>query len=360
MSIRLERSLPGFGHVRKATGLTLAAEFDELWGVLLAQAKIRPSVVRAWLDGDLSTWALLHASRAGTLDTALPDARTLVPLSDALAAAWDRSRKAGPETLKRYAVSAAKLLRQVPALASPAATVGTLATVDWPGVAAAWPGSPSDWMACYRMLSAFLTLHFGGGRVGRANPWRAQVLDMLPRKTEHERTPSCTLAQFSAAVDKLPNVYRAMAWTLVITGLRKGEFFALRREHLHHETYEVVVPGTYTPGQAGGREVRLPVSAKLWHWIDAAVPAARAYGQLHREWRKAGRAVGLDLTLHDLRHLMGQWAVNGGVAEAAVQGYLRHTEASTTRRYTLQAARREVADTMADILTGGAKTEAAA
>ena len=42
------------------------------------------------------------------------------------------------------------------------------------------------------------------------------------------------------------------------------------------------------------------------------------------------------LRLHDLRHAHGQWPVNAGVPEAAVQASLSHTNGAMTARYTAQ------------------------
>jgi integrase len=56
------------------------------------------------------------------------------------------------------------------------------------------------------------------------------------------------------------------------------------------------------------------------------------------------------VTLHSLRHCCGQSAVNAGVPEAQVPAALRHETASTTRIYTLQKARGQVARALAGVL----------
>ena len=78
-----------------------------------------------------------------------------------------------------------------------------------------------------------------------------------------------------------------------------------------------------------------------------------AYKALRLAFKAALRAAGLDtgLRLHDLRHAHGQWAVEAGVPEALVQVSLRHTQASTTRRYTKQLGRATVAAGLARHLT---------
>jgi integrase len=334
MSIRLEKTLPGFGFVRKSTGLTAPHEFEEFVGVLLGACRSKPQLVRCWIGGELDALAILNAARCETLSQLIPDARVLAPLPEAFERAWGLSR-GGQETLKRYRTCVKKLLRLEPQLR----LVRDLEKADWDGIAESWPGSNSDYMAMYRMLSTFLTLHFGGKRTGRAHPWRALVLDKLPRKAEQSRTPNITPALFRAIVAHVPEHVAPALWLLVLTGLRRGEYFRLGRAHLRPDTFEIVVPGTKTDGSSA----TLPVAPSAWHYIEAAVPAPVQYKALMAHWKAACLKEKKDFWLHDLRHAAGQWAVNGGMAEAAVQGYLRHEDASTTRRYTLQNARQEVA-----------------
>ena len=57
-----------------------------------------------------------------------------------------------------------------------------------------------------------------------------------------------------------------------------------------------------------------------------------------------------DTRLKDLRHLSAQWATDEGVAEAKVQVFMRHTNPNTTRRYSKQKDRGEVASAVADVM----------
>jgi integrase len=93
------------------------------------------------------------------------------------------------------------------------------------------------------------------------------------------------------------------------------------------------------------------VAPEYWAYIDAGVPALRAYGRLRAAWVSACAEVGVEgITLHDLRHCHGQWSLQGGASEPAVQVSLRHATASMTRRYTKSRQRDQVARAISSVL----------
>ncbi len=356
MSYRYEKTLPGFGQIRKVTGLTTQDDFDEFAGLLLTLARTKPKLVEMFRDGTLTATELLLANRDTDLSRLMPDARVLVPLWGE-GGAFERTFRAHPqgETVKRYRVSAKKFQGLVPNLG----TVRDLADVDYDALAQSWPGSPSDWMAFYRMLSHFLTRHFGGKRMGRAHPFRCQVMDLLPRKKEHKRVPAISPAVFHRLVSLTPDYAQPVYQALLITGLRMGEYLALTRDMLRPQVFEIAVPGTKTAASADV----IPVDPACWSVIDRAVPSPIAYGQIRKHWMRACLTEGLATkapdptrpgklrykgpTLHDIRHLTAQFMTNDGVPESMIQVYLRHSDLATTRRYTMQAMRQEAASAIA-------------
>lgn len=381
VSFRYEKRLPGIGPVRKMTGLTDPDEIEEFKGLMQTLVRSRPALVEMFRDDKLTAIELLTANREeGGLSRLQPDPRVLVALwgeSGAFEQAFRRHRTKDGQTVRRYRVSAKKLERlgvlpvlpefeaKYPAGLTPA-TVRDLERLDWDAIAANWQGSPSDWMAFYRMLSHFLTRHFGGRRVGKAHPWRAKVLDLLPRKAERKRVPAISPAVFSRIVARTPEYARPCYRALLITGFRvRSEYLALGRAHLRPQVFEVEVPGTKTEESAAV----VPVDPSCWPWLDAAVPAPIAYGQIRKHWARACIDEGLAVrapdpyrpgktryrgpTLHDIRHLTGQFMTNAGVPESMVQAYLRHTDPATTRRYTMQQMRSEAATAMARAMAVG-------
>ena len=343
MKFRVEKRYPGIGAVRQTVDLEDADEMQELLGLLVRLARSRPRLVEMFRAKELSARDLLRAAREDRIGALLADERALAALWPAIAAAWTKRGRTGAKTLARYRVSAKKLETVLPG----ARVVLDLEAVDWERVAAEWAGSPSDWMHCYRMLSAFLTRHFGGKRVGRAHPFRLKVMDLLPRKVEPKRVPSLTPALFLRLVASTDDFVRPAYMTLALTGLRVGEYLALRREHLRPDTYEIEVPGTKTATSAAV----LPIDPAAWPWIDRAVPCPLGYRRLWGRWKAACRAEGVgDLRLHDLRHCTGQWLTNARVPESMTQVYLRHADPAMTRRYTVQQLRQEPAAAIARAL----------
>jgi len=92
------------------------------------------------------------------------------------------------------------------------------------------------------------------------------------------------------------------------------------------------------------------VGEEWWPWVTPAVPAPLGYAW-PRNWSRACAAVHVTgLTLHSLRYCCGQWAVNAGVPDAQVQAALRHETPGTTRIYTPEKARGQVARALASVL----------
>lgn len=109
-----------------------------------------------------------------------------------------------------------------------------------------------------------------------------------------------------------------------------------------------------------GSKALVRVDPRFWHHVEAGIPAPLAYKAFRLAFKAALTAARLPATtrLHDLRHAHGQWAIDGGAAEALVQVSLRHTQAATTRRYTKQKGRADVATALHKSLTpkrGGRK-----
>lgn len=362
MSFRYERRLPGIGSVRKATGLTDAAEFREFCGVMETAAKYHPELVRLFVDGELAAQTILFANRKEMLSGLVPDARLLLPLwgeDGAFARTFAKHRKADGTTVQRYLVSVKKFER----LTSGLNVVRDLERVDYEELARSWPGSPSDYMAFYRMLSTFLTLYFGGKRIGRHHAFRFKVMDLLPRKKERARVPLITPVVFSRLVSLTPDYAQPVYHTLLVTGMRMGEFMQCGKQHLRPNVFEIDVPGTKTPESAAV----IPVDPAFWYYVERAIPSPIAYGQIRKHWMRAclkeglaskkpdpahpGRLRYVGPTLHDIRHLTAQYMTNEGVPESTISAFLRHTTVGATRRYTTQQIRVEASAALARVVS---------
>ena len=104
-------------------------------------------------------------------------------------------------------------------------------------------------------------------------------------------------------------------------------------------------------GQTAASHDVISVGPEAWEVVKRAVPAPLKYKWLYTHWKRACRAAGApDLTLHDLRHFLGQTLVDEGRSEASVQQTLRHTDPTMTRRYTKRRDQHENALAMDKIL----------
>jgi integrase len=309
---------------------------------LVADAQVE--TLRLLAAGRLSIELLdAHAREHGLAGAGLAaQVATSAPLLQAVRDTLPRMGRV-EATRRRYEVTLEKLERVYPKAA--AARVRDLARIDWAALRRDWHGSASDWMHLRRMLSRFLTLHLGS----KQHAFRHEVMAAIPTEAEEERVPELTPAEFRRLVEHARQDIRPALWTLLLTGMRVGEYLACDVTHLVPSLHAVKVPGTKTRGS----RAQVRVAPSMWHWVEAGVPAPVQYKWLRLHFKAACKAAALSplIRLHDLRHCHGQWAVEAGVPEALVQVSLRHTNAATTRRYTKQVGKSAVADGLAKTLT---------
>jgi integrase len=208
---------------------------------------------------------------------------------------------------------------------------------DWRRFSKHWGESAADWNHVRRTLSAVISTLRGTSR----STFRGNLIDAIPLLKEHERVPDITPELLGQILDLLPPEAMGFPRALVLTGCRISEYQRLVPGDLKRHTYKVQVKGTKTVGS--DREVSIAPS--MWHHVVDAVPAPRSAGWMRRTWREACAKVQLyGVTLHDLRHCHGQWAIDGGASEQAVQVSLGHVNPAMTRRYTKTVDRGKVAD----------------
>lgn len=311
---------------------------EKLVDELIGEAQVE--VLRALASGALSIELVeAHKRERGLAGASLlTHVQLRVPFVDALTATLPGM--ATGRTLARYETSAAQLRGRVGGVA-----VRDLPSLPWAAWASEWPNSASDWMHVRRLLSRFLSVYLNS----KHHPFRHEVLARVPLKTEAERTSELTPAQFLVLVEKARADIWPVLWTLVLTGMRVGEYLRCTPADLRPAIHAVAVPGTKTAGS----RAHVRVDPKLWHHVVNAIPAPLAYKRLRELFKEALEKADLPAStrLHDLRHAHGQWAIDGGAAEALVQVSLRHTQAATTRRYTKQKGRADVATALAKTLT---------
>jgi len=343
--LRLRRRLARFGipmldiNARTTSPKVLAAR-ERLVDQLVADSQL--DVLRALAAGTLSIELVeAYAREHGVAGAGLASqVRLAAGLWEALEATLPQMGTAAT-TRRRYEVSRDQLRSKLPA----SLKVRDLRTVDWQALKARWGTSASDWMHVRRMLSRFLSVYLGG----KWHQTRHEILALIPYAAEVERTSELTPTQFHALVEAARPDLQAPLWTLVLTGMRMGEYLRTTSEHLVPSVCGVQIPGSKT--KASRSMVR--VDPTQWHWIEAGIPTPLQYKAFRLAFKAALEAAGLPRStrLHDLRHAHGQWAIDGGAPEALVQVSLRHTQASTTRRYTKQKGRSDVAAALSKTLS---------
>lgn len=333
----------------EATFQVLADLSDEEWKALDALRRRRLSVgdireLVALRPRDRRGWLQSRSVRIGT-----EIADVLKPLDEAAWQAIERTSgfAIGPqvfEAMERLRPSDRTELRHAVRHFSADMKIRDLvlpSKQDWKLIAAAWGTSNSDWNHMRRSLSAVLTTLFHDDTT---HPVRREVIAAIPLKHEKEHVPDLPPALVWRILEQLPDHARAFPMVLVVTGLRIGEYELLEPHHLQHESFRIDVPGTKTKAS----DDYVQVAPDMWPVIVRGVPSPYRYGWMRRLFRDACDKAGVQgVTLHDLRHCHGQWAMENGAEEHEVQAQLRHRSIGMTRRYVKTVKRQRVAEAAA-------------
>jgi integrase len=229
---------------------------------------------------------------------------------------------------------------------------------------------------CYRLLHAILNTAVDDG-VLAVNP--CSIRGAGAEHAAERKLP--TLDQVYELADRVKPRYRALVLAAAFSGLRRGELFGLRREHvdLADGTLTVEVQrqqlsnGQHVVGRpksdAGIRTVALPrevVDALADHLNRYVEPAPAAWvftgdkgGPLREavwqhEWACAREAVGLpDLHFHDLRHVAATLAAQTGAGVKELMYRIGHSSPQAALRYQHASQRRDrsIADGISRLIT---------
>lgn len=327
MSREVDRLVSGLGRYRLATGARTQAQHRRRLDIVdrLIGWGHRETLV-ALRDGRLTWFDLEHADLHGRLRE-LPHTLALRrPWWEAAEAVFGGEAEAGNPTAIRYLVSFRQLLRDEPSLAG--RTVEALLDYDWRTVARGWARSGSDWNHLRRAISRLVSrLTYKG------HPLWAMTRDRFPVLPEAVRKPEVSIEQCAELCRVSPVGVGTVIGSLVLTGLRRGEWFRW-----------VQVPVLRAVPPAVALEVRggknrwahrsLVVAGRWSSVLRTAASAGVSEGTLREELRRSSAVVGITpLRLHDLRHLTGQYAARAGIPEPVIGSYLGHSP----RRRAMQA-----------------------
>lgn len=298
-------------------------------------------VLRALQAGRVKIHQLVELDRQNKLSGSAALANVL--LDQPLWATWEAitpKLATSKDTRNRYTVSR-KALQRV--LANDALKVNDLLGLDWAALAAGWPNSPSDWNHVGRAVSRFLSVLLED----KYHPFRRQVCAKIPTFAESARVPDVSPALFWAIVRELREDIRPVFVTIVLTGLRvRTEYLQLDETCLLPHTHQIRVPG-----DAVTAERYVAVDPQHWGWVVAAVPSPLQYKAIRSHWRAACTAAGAPvLWIHDLRHAMAQWAVDGGADVTEAQAQLGHANVEMSARYAKKRNAARVAGIVGQVL----------
>lgn len=353
--IRRDLSRMGLGVVQVATRATnqrAHAQRVALFNDLVSDGQV--GVLSALLHGRISWDELLeHKRKSGFVrNDALSDIALSVRLSVAVATHLPQMGR-GEKGRTRYRNALTQLVRRVGDI-----PVRELETVPWEPLMAAHEAegrSGADWNHMRRAISALLT-----AMLGKIHPTRYAIVKSVPLRPEPHRVPDLTPSVFAQLVAASPAHIQASLYTLLLTGMRTGEYVRCTRQHLMPETCAVRVPGTKTEKSAGV----VMVDPSLWGWIEAGVPSRLKYTAL-RQWfmraclatghgqmvlKRTGKMGYVGLRLHDLRHALAQWSSDSAVPLTQVQAQMRHASLAMTGRYAERSGARAVATKMGELL----------
>ena len=343
---RFDIRFPGVGRIREPTRARTWQDYDRRKAVvykLFENSQL--DILRAFRSSEVTIEQLVDADRQEKSLATLDDLKLRAPLWPTVDRALAKM-KCSKATKLRYRVSWDALKARGPLPDS--ATVADLAHVDWDDLKGAWGKSGSDWMHVRRAVSRTLSVVLGD----KFHPFRRRVVAMIPTKRERERKPNLSPERFRAVAAHAPEHIRASYWTLVLTGMRVGEYLRTTLRDLDPYGHRVHVPGTKTEDADGW----VSVAPHLWGWIVQGVPSRVRYKRLREAWVAACEAEGVKgVTLHDLRHCTGQWATDAEAAEKDVQVALRHRTAAMTRRYTVKASTDAVAAALGTVFPAPSK-----
>ena len=134
---------------------------------------------------------------------------------------------------------------------------------------------------------------------------------------------------------------RSAFWLYLLTGLRKSELRTAKWEQIDFHNKQLVLPKT-----KNGKPHYLPLTNEAIAVLAGIPPlegnpyifAGQKEGQplydLKRPWERIRERSGLtDIRIHDLRHTIASWLVQGGNSLYLVGKILNHKDLRTTERY---------------------------
>lgn len=337
-----------YGKTLKAHGRAVALLDDlydnDQWDVLRA-IKAKRVTIRA----------LLAAKKVGRTrrDDVLVDLRLQQPLWSTLEGLVSTRGGKKHQSARRSVLK--KFARVAGAVLGTKAKVADLKKLHWNELRPSY-ASAAYWNHLRRTIGALLSELLES----TAHPFRVDVMKKIAIEDEPDREVDITVDQFWALVAALPEYARPCVVTLAATAMRvETEYLRCAQDDKRPLIHAVYCPGSKNADATGN----IPVAEALWEWVDAGIPSPIKLRALRRNFHNAAVAAGLGkrletdagerytgITLHDLRHMALQLALDGGAALNDVQSFARHADPAMTMKYLKRAGQRRAADALGRML----------
>lgn len=333
-----DSTIPGVGRLVLSTPARTKREYQGTWKPLLLRLKKEGylDILRAIKRGDLSLGTVYALEQQGQLSYALHHVLAQQPLGIAVDR-WLPGSAPAQATRTRYAGAWSSLYTHTDLIRG--GPIAQLRDVPWRALRAQWARSDSHWKQLRNAVSKFLSDTFG-----KHSPFRLQVMQAYPDCTPAPRLVTLSPKDFRAILNRIDEGYHALYYTLVITGMRVGEYMACTEFHVQGSM--VHVPGTKTRKAAR----RVPIHPQYQQVIRDAIPCPISRDWMYRVWKRAAAEEGFNVTLHDLRHCHGQWLHEAGADLHEIQRSYGHDSPAQTADYLSRPMAPQDAERLANYL----------
>lgn len=223
---------------------------------------------------------------------------------------------------------------------------------------------------CIKILSAMLTKAEKWGVVPSGTPNPAKGISFY-RELARERyiTPE-ELPALIEAIEQEDIYPRSAFWLYLLTGFRKSELLTAKWSQVDFENRQFILPDS-----KGGRPHHLPLTVEAMAILEniprlqgnphifPGLKTGAHLVDLKKPWERIRKRSGLeDVHIHDLRHTIASWLVQGGNSLYLVGKILNHKDLRTTERYArfAQDNLRDALESTGKRITGAAGKSASA
>lgn len=199
---------------------------------------------------------------------------------------------------------------------------------------------------------------------GSINP--AARIDRNQERPRNENLSPDDLSRLLAAIEGEDVYVRVGIRLFLLTGLRKMELLTRRWSDIDRENKILRLSDT-----KAGRPFYLPLSEqalacfeelpKVSEWIfPSKINGSHLPDFPRKPWARIKKKLGIEITIHGLRHTAASWLAAGGVSLKLIGGLLNQSTASITDRYAhLQAeSLRGTADALGEMVSRTMPTKA--